>query len=122
MPGRGQNTGAGCYGPVIADLAGDGHRQVILATAAPSGCGRLRTIDLSGEEIWHHDFTTIPGVPPVWNEGGIILWRTGHFRSHTRQDVLVTTRRSMMHSDETVAPRDLAPAGEDVIPRPAVIR
>ncbi len=102
MAGRGQNTGASSgYGPVIADLEGDGRRQVILATAAPSGCGRLRVVDLAGKEVWYHDFDAIPGGPPVWNEGAIILWRAGHFTSATKLDVLVTVRRSMMHSDET---------------------
>jgi hypothetical protein len=38
----------------------------------------------------------------VWNTGGIILWQTGHFTDRRRQDALVTIRRSMMHSEETV--------------------
>jgi hypothetical protein len=38
----------------------------------------------------------------VWNTGGIILWQTGHFTDARRRDVLVTIRRSMMHSEETV--------------------
>jgi hypothetical protein len=38
----------------------------------------------------------------VWNTGGIILWQAGHFTDVRLQDVLVTIRRSMMHSEETV--------------------
>ncbi|MBI4583712.1 MAG: hypothetical protein HY717_06790 [Planctomycetes bacterium] len=88
-------------GPVIADLDGDGGRQILLAAAAPSGCARLAATSLAGEEIWHHDFEKIPGSPPVWNSGGIIFWQTGRFTHPERQDVLVTVRRSMMHSEET---------------------
>ena len=47
-------------------------------------------------------FPAIPGTPPVWNTGGIILWQAGHFTDRRRQDVLVTIRRSMMHSEETL--------------------
>jgi hypothetical protein len=88
-------------GPVLADLIGDGRRQVIYATAAPSGCARLVASSLAPQEIWHHDFPTIPGTPPVWNTGGIILWQCGHFTDPRAMDVLVTVRRSMMHSEET---------------------
>lgn len=57
--------------------------------------------NINGREIWHHDFEDIPGTPPIWNTGGILLWQTGHFTARGRQDVLVTIRRSMMHSEET---------------------
>ena len=90
------------YGPVAADLSGDGHRQVLYATAAPSGCGRLLAADLDAHEVWHHDFPEIPGTAPVWNTGGIIFWQAGHFTDAVTRDVLVTVRRSMMHSEETL--------------------
>jgi hypothetical protein len=86
---------------VIADLGGDGSRQVLYATRAPSGCARLAAAELSGEPRWHHDFERFSGDPPVWNTGGTVLWQAGHFSDAVRQDVLVTLRRSMMHSDET---------------------
>jgi outer membrane protein assembly factor BamB len=89
-------------GPVIADLRGEGQRQHLYATAAPDGSARLVAADLSGREVWHHDFATIPGTPPIWNTGGIVWWQAGHFTDRQRQDVLVTVRRSMMHSEETV--------------------
>ena len=102
IAGRGQSTSwPEARGPVLADLAGDGRRQLLLATASPDGCARLEAQDLSGQTLWHHDFPSIPGTAPVWNTGGIILWQTGHFTDQRRQDVLVTTRRSMMHSEET---------------------
>ena len=103
IAGRGQSTNwPSALGPVVADLRGDGGRQVIYATAAPSGYARLVAWDLAGREVWHHDFPRIPGTPPVWNSGAIVLWQTGQFTDQRRQDVLVTIRRSMMHSEETV--------------------
>jgi hypothetical protein len=103
IAGRGQSANwPEVRGPVVADLAGDGERQLLLAIASPNGCARFEAEDLSGHELWHHDFTSIPGSAPVWNTGGIILWQTGHFTHRQRQDVLVTIRRSMMHSEETV--------------------
>ena len=103
IAGRGQSPSwPEARGPVVADLAGDGRRQLLLATAAPSGCARLRAVNLNGRALWHHDLPTIPGTPPVWNTGGIILWQVGHFTDRRRQDVLVTIRRSMMHSEETL--------------------
>jgi outer membrane protein assembly factor BamB len=103
VAGRGQSANwPEARGPVITDLAGDGRRQLLLAAASPNGCARFEAKDLSGRALWHHDFPNIPGTPPVWNTGGIILWQTGHFTDRQRQDVLVTIRRSMMHSEETV--------------------
>jgi hypothetical protein len=100
--GRGQSTQwPETRGPVIADLPGNGSRQILAATAAPNGSARLVASDIRGHESWHHDFPDIPGGLPIWNTGGLILWQAGHFTDHGRQDVLVTVRRSMMHSEET---------------------
>lgn len=89
------------YGPVIADLFGDGRRQHLYATSSPQGYARLVAADLNHREIWHTDFPEIPGTPPLWNTGGIVYWQAGHFTDRQRMDVLVTVRRSMMHSEET---------------------
>ncbi len=100
--GRGQSTTwPQAIGPVIADLHGDGGRQIVYAAAAPGGYARLVAEEWDGREVWHHDFEAIPGTPPVWNSGGIVLWQTAHFTSSETQDVLITIRRSMMHSEET---------------------
>lgn len=88
-------------GPVVADLAGDGGRQLIYSKTGPNGCARIVSSDLAGTEIWHHDFPEIPGTPPIWNNGGIIFWQTGHFTDRRRLDVLVQVRRSIMHTEET---------------------
>ena len=102
ISGRGQGTWyPRTYGPVIADLAGDGRRQIILGGAAPSGCARLTVKDLDGKIVWEHDFTKIAGSPPPANTGGVVLWQAGHFTDPVRQDILVTTQRSKMHSEET---------------------
>jgi hypothetical protein len=89
-------------GPVFADLRGDGKRQLLYATAAPTGCARMVAYCLDGTDLWFHDFPEIPGGLPVWNSGGLILWQSGFFTSRDHQDVLVTVRRSMMHSEETL--------------------
>lgn len=101
--GRGQSTTwPASLGPVVADLRGDGRRQVLLARSAPSGSARLAATDLDGRELWGHDFPSIPGDPPVWNIGALILWQVGHFTDKRTMDVLATYRRSLMHSEETV--------------------
>jgi hypothetical protein len=100
--GRGQSTQwPEARGPVLADLDGDGRRQVLYATATAKGSAQLVAADLGGSHLWHHEWTNIPGGAPVWNVGGLILWQTGHFTDPRRLDVLVTVRRSMMHSEET---------------------
>lgn len=103
LPGRGQsaNWPNEVRGAVMGDLRGDGDRQLLYATHSPDGCARLVVTDLVLRELWHHDFSEIPGDPPVWNTGGLILWQVGHFTDRTRMDVLFTVRRSMMHSEET---------------------
>lgn len=114
FPGRGQTTNwpGDLKGPVVADLLGDGGRQVLYAGSAPGGCARLvaATLPAPGDpeadrarprELWHHDFPAIPGTAPVWNTGGLILWQVGHLTDKRAQDVVVTVRRSMMHSEET---------------------
>lgn len=100
--GRGQGTWyPRTLGPVVADLAGDGRRQIIVADGAPSGAARLSVKDLDGKVIWEHEFPKISGSPPPANTGGVVLWQAGHFRDPKQQDILVTTQRSKMHSEET---------------------
>jgi hypothetical protein len=90
-------------GGTISDINNDGNRQVIFASAdEKTGCGKLVVADLaSGKIMWQHFFKHIPGTAPVWNSGGVIIWKTGNFTAKDHQDVLVTVRRNVMHSDET---------------------
>lgn len=88
---------------IVADLRGDGTRQVIYSTAAPTGMARLIVADLStGEPIWNHDISNVPPGPSLYTQGGIMYCQTGHFTDGKRQDILVGTRRSSMHSEETM--------------------
>jgi hypothetical protein len=101
IPGRSQG---GWYpktlGPVIADLAGDGNRQIIVTDKGTDGCARLSVKTLDGEVIWQHEFLRIPGNHVYYNTGGITLWQTGHFRDKKKLDVLVTIQRSMLGTEE----------------------
>ena len=89
------------FGAIVADVAGDGHRQVIVADAGASGLARLSAKDLNGKIIWQHEFPRIVGTPAPQNTGGVIFWQAGHFTDPRRQDILATTQRSKMHSEET---------------------
>ena len=109
VPGRGIYTGSGRFaggasfgGVVLADLQGNGTLAVIAATRAEDGHARLVAYGSAGQPLWHHDFPDLPGATPEWNIGGLTLWFSGHFTDPRRCDVLVSVRRSTMHSDETL--------------------
>jgi outer membrane protein assembly factor BamB len=107
-PVRGMYTGSGNMaggvawgGVVLADLEGKGDLLTLAGTSSPGGCARMVALDGAGRERWRHDFPRFPGAAPEWNIGGLTLWSAGHFRDRGRCDVLVSLRRSTMHSDET---------------------
>ena len=109
VPGRGIYTGSGRFaggasfgGVVLADLLGNGTLAAIAATRAEDGHAQLVAYASGGQLIWHHDFPDLPGAIPEWNIGGLTLWFSGHFTSPGRCDVLMSIRRSTMHSDETL--------------------
>jgi outer membrane protein assembly factor BamB len=54
----------------------------------------------TGQVVWQHDFSELPGTVPVWNTGGILAWRAGRFTDPQTQDVALTVRRGIMHSEE----------------------
>ncbi len=89
------------FGAEIVDLAGDGRRQLVVADAGPSGLARISVKDLDGRIVWQTEFPRIAGAPAPNNTGGVLLWQEGHFTDRRRQDLLVTTMRSKMHSEET---------------------
>ena len=88
-------------GVVLADLLGNGRLCTIAATSSPLGCARLVAIDPDGKQIWHRDFHRFAGAPPEWNVAGLTFWFAGRFTSRDHCDVLVSFRRSTMHSDES---------------------
>jgi hypothetical protein len=96
-----QGGGAPFGGVVLADLRGDGNLAALYASYGKGGCARLVAAAPDGKELWHHDFERFPGAPPVWNVGGLTMWFAGHFTDARRCDVMVSLRRSTMHSDET---------------------
>ena len=102
IPGRGQGASwPRTFGTVVADLAGDGHRQLIVADAGSSGLARISVKNMDGSIVWQHEFPRIAGTPPPNNTGGALYWQAGNFTDTRQQDVLVTTMRSKMHSEET---------------------
>lgn len=88
-------------GPVVADFAGDGGRQIIVSDSGTDGCARLSVKNLDGEVIWQHEFREIPGAHDYYNVGGVVYWQVGHFRDKKALDLLVTVQHSMLGTEET---------------------
>jgi hypothetical protein len=113
-PGRAMTTQAPqMLGLVGGDVDGDGFDEVLFVKETREGYARLIALGLDTPaepgtllrqvcEHWHYDFPSFNGRAPVWNECGTTIWAVGHFTNPERLDVLVSNRRSIMHSDETV--------------------
>jgi len=102
-PGRAMTTQVPqMLGLTAGDVDRDGQEEVLFVQETREGYSRLVALGLDGQERWHFDFPGFNGRAPVWNEGGTTIWAVGHFLSPDRWDVLVSNRRSIMHSDETV--------------------
>lgn len=103
QPGRAMTTQVPqIWGLAAGDVDQDGYEEVLFVQETPAGYSRLIALGLDGKARWHFDFPGFNGRAPVWNEGGTTIWALGHFLSPDRLDVLVSNRRSIMHSDETV--------------------
>jgi hypothetical protein len=89
-------------GLTAGDIDGDGVDEVLCVQEMPQGFSRIVAVGLDGTLRWRYDFPDFNGRPPVWNETGTTLWALGHFSDAKRLDVLISNRRSIMHSDETV--------------------
>jgi hypothetical protein len=98
-PGRGMRDGARAVGLLAADLDGDGVCEVVAADQARAGHAVLVAYRGDGSTLWEKPFAHTPGAPPVWNTGALTFWWPGHFRRPDRLDLLVNTRRRLMHSD-----------------------
>lgn len=89
-------------GLAAGDLDRDGSDEILCVQEAGDGHSRLVAVKLDGRKRWHYDFHDFGGRAPVWNECGTTIWAVGHFADPDRLDVMVSNRRSIMHSDETV--------------------
>ncbi len=98
-PGRGMGDGSRWVGPLAADLVGDGGAEVVAASQDHSGRALLVAYRHDGSALWRKHFDQTPGALPVWNAGALTFWWPGSFRSPNQTDLLVQTRRGLMHSD-----------------------
>jgi hypothetical protein len=99
QPGIGGFTGATQFqgqheysGAALADVTGDGRLETLFAAEGSAGEARLVAAAADGTAVWIHDFD-VPGGTRQWNQPGLTLWRTGHFRSTEYEDVLVQLMR-----------------------------
>ena len=98
-PGRGMRDGSRSAGVLAADLDGDGSSEVVLADQARAGNASLVALRGDGTTLWEKAFPQTGGAPPVWNASALTFWWPGYFRRADRLDLLVDTRRGLMHSD-----------------------
>ena len=90
------------YGAIGASLQGDDRRQLIFATASPKSHAVMTAVNVAdGASYWRREFPNFSGGSPAWNLGGPLYWHVGHFTADRPQDLLVTLRREIHHSDET---------------------
>ncbi|MDA0659083.1 MAG: hypothetical protein O3C60_09570 [Planctomycetota bacterium] len=81
--GQHENTGV-----ALGDVNGDSLLETLYATSNDTGKARLIAARPDGSELWHADFD-VPGGQRVFNQPGLVAWRTGHFTATTYEDVLV---------------------------------
>jgi hypothetical protein len=98
-PGRGMRDGSRALGVLAADLDGDGGCEVIAADQAKAGHAVLVAYRGDGKPMWRKEFGQIPGALPTWNVGALTFWWPGRFREPDVLDLVVSTRRGLMHSD-----------------------
>ncbi len=79
-------------GVTLANVSGDSDLETIYATRGEAGQARLVAVAADGSQVWRRDFDVIGGTRQ-WNQPGLTLWRTGHFRSTQYEDVLVQLMR-----------------------------
>ncbi len=102
IPGRSQTDDAATFwGIELADISGDDCKEILAAEATTSGLPALAARTADGGLLWRHAFDRFAAGPTAWNTSGILTWTTGQFRKQGQTDVVVTLRRSKMHTDET---------------------
>ena len=98
-PGRGMGDGARTAGLLAVDLDSDGACEVVAADQAHAGHAVLVAYRGDGSVLWEKAFPHTSGAPPVWNTSALTFWWPGRFRRSDLLDLLVSTRRRLMHSD-----------------------
>lgn len=97
--GRGMRDGSRTLGLLAVDLDGDGGNEVIAGDRAKAGHAVLVAYRGDGTPMWRKEFEQIPGAMPAWNVGALTFWWPGRFREPDMIDLVVSTRRGLMHSD-----------------------
>jgi len=97
LPGRG--LGDGSLGPVAADLDGDRRIEILTAGRTRPGAAALSAARADGTVLWRRVFDRVPGARPVHNQAALAFFWPGRFRDPGALDVVVNTRRGLMHSD-----------------------
>ena len=97
QPGRGIGNQSGS--PVAVDLDQDGSPEIVAATRSATGAAEITAYHADGKSYWRHTFHHTPGARPVHNVGALSYWWPGNFRSTDQTDLLINTRRGLMHSD-----------------------
>jgi outer membrane protein assembly factor BamB len=107
-PGRGMRDGSRALGLLATDLDGDGGCELVAADQGRAGQAVLVAYRGDGTPLWRKPFDQIPGALPAWNVGALTFWWPGRFREPDAIDLVVSTRRGLMHSDagELVGGRD----------------
>jgi hypothetical protein len=98
-PGRGMGDGSRWLGPLAVELDGRAGDEVVVANQDCFGKALLIAYRQDGSRLWQRRFEQTPGPVPVWNFGALTFWWPGHFRARDQNDLLVQTRRGLMHSD-----------------------
>jgi outer membrane protein assembly factor BamB len=91
------------YGAEAAELLNDGNREVIVAGQGANGEALLLGYDAGGRERLRHAFPRFSGGPPTWNSGGLTQWMAGPLLGDGKTQIYASLRRSVMHTDESVA-------------------
>lgn len=81
-------------GVLLGDTTGTGRLSTVVASKASDGSGTIKTVDSAGGLLWEQPLPT-PGSAPIFQDGGIIHWMSGHFTSTGHEDVLVGVRRQL---------------------------
>ncbi len=101
-PGRGQTADRSRFwGVELADVNDDGRLEVLAAEDTDRGHPALAARSGDGRVVWRRAFDRFAAGPTQWNTSGILTWTCGRFRRPDRTDVVVTLRRSVMHTDES---------------------